>query len=297
MPKPEPQDSSVPAPPKYFRISKSLRPSLKTRLTPEIIAELDALWHADPRVPTLQSRQAWALARSIEPIRVHNWFSHKKSLAERKGQIIPEGTYELDTRPPTELEKITGDDEEQENRPKKRTKRPESRSSTLSPPAGTKTKAIDEFPSSELTLVDYDSDSGDHTAFGRPLCNSGRYNSKNGERARDSGYLLSSGRPMDANTPSKRAYTPLAGDCSGSALSAKSRAQSPRATQIDSDSQCAATPQLETRLCKQGTVGSSTFTCVLCKPGPTNKGILSGSASLYGLPLEAYPPGFRGRTY
>ncbi|KZT24406.1 hypothetical protein NEOLEDRAFT_1025670, partial [Neolentinus lepideus HHB14362 ss-1] len=63
-------------------------------LPPEVVKELEAIWKADPRVPTLSSRQTWALARKVEPIKVHNWFSHRKLAVEKKG-TLKEGTYDL----------------------------------------------------------------------------------------------------------------------------------------------------------------------------------------------------------
>ncbi|KZT05701.1 uncharacterized protein LAESUDRAFT_655183, partial [Laetiporus sulphureus 93-53] len=69
-------------------------------LTVEHRAELDSIWRADHRVPSVESRRAWAEARNIDPGRVHSWFSKKRSNAIKDGLTVSEGSYELPARGP-----------------------------------------------------------------------------------------------------------------------------------------------------------------------------------------------------
>ncbi|KAJ7695955.1 hypothetical protein B0H17DRAFT_837302, partial [Mycena rosella] len=59
------------------------------------IDELCVIWPADPRIPSVESRRAWALARNIVPSRVHDWFSSRRRVAKRLRLKIPADTYEL----------------------------------------------------------------------------------------------------------------------------------------------------------------------------------------------------------
>lgn len=72
---------------KYLSLSKEHR------------AELEAIWTDNPRVPTLESRIAWAEARCIEPTLVKNWFPRKLSRWKTQGRSVPGGSYELDPGP------------------------------------------------------------------------------------------------------------------------------------------------------------------------------------------------------
>lgn len=59
-------------------------------------AELEDIFTQDKRLPTVESRRAWANARNINPASVHAWFSRKRYHATaRLGLTIPEGTYSL----------------------------------------------------------------------------------------------------------------------------------------------------------------------------------------------------------
>lgn len=60
------------------------------------LAELEAIWTTDPRVPTTESRRAWAEARCIEPAVVHSWFTRKLSRRKEQGLSVSGGSYELD---------------------------------------------------------------------------------------------------------------------------------------------------------------------------------------------------------
>ncbi|KAI3619937.1 hypothetical protein WG66_002961, partial [Moniliophthora roreri] len=71
-----------------------------------ILLELDAIWEADKRTPTLQSRRNWANARKINPQLVNRWYWKKKSYAKRQGVQLPSDTemYELDVGIPPEIQ-------------------------------------------------------------------------------------------------------------------------------------------------------------------------------------------------
>ncbi|TFK48062.1 hypothetical protein OE88DRAFT_600082 [Heliocybe sulcata] len=94
-----------------FRIPAEVRHRLLPRLSRPVLKELKAIWSADPRVPTVSSRQAWALSRGVEPNRVHTWFSNKKRADEKMG-TLKEGTYELGLDPVRPSDDAT---EEKEN--------------------------------------------------------------------------------------------------------------------------------------------------------------------------------------
>ncbi|TCD62565.1 hypothetical protein EIP91_006743 [Steccherinum ochraceum] len=77
-------------------ISDSLTQSLT--LLPAHIAELEAVWRSDKRMPSLKSRRSWAEARGVVAATVHTWFQRKRySEGTRAGVRLPDGTYELDT--------------------------------------------------------------------------------------------------------------------------------------------------------------------------------------------------------
>ncbi|KAK7048163.1 hypothetical protein R3P38DRAFT_2867747 [Favolaschia claudopus] len=65
--------------------------------------ELQSIWPADPRIPSLRSRKAWALARNVEPAYVHNWFRRRRLKAKQLNVTIPEDTYELPVRNPLQV--------------------------------------------------------------------------------------------------------------------------------------------------------------------------------------------------
>ncbi|KAG1767105.1 hypothetical protein EDD22DRAFT_876478 [Suillus occidentalis] len=72
--------------------SPSPKPSVPL-LTPAIRQELWAIWKADPRVPTIASRHAWAASRGVSSARVDQWFSARKSKAKKSGRTISDGSY------------------------------------------------------------------------------------------------------------------------------------------------------------------------------------------------------------
>ncbi|KAJ7752009.1 hypothetical protein B0H16DRAFT_1547078 [Mycena metata] len=70
-------------------------PALTGRLQPVHFDELYAIWPADPRIPSVDSRRAWALARNVTPNYVHTWFQRRRPAAKRLRLKIPKETYEL----------------------------------------------------------------------------------------------------------------------------------------------------------------------------------------------------------
>ncbi|KAG2070601.1 hypothetical protein BDR04DRAFT_987300, partial [Suillus decipiens] len=64
-------------------------------ITPVARQELWNIWNADPRVPTVASRHAWAVSRNVSPLRVDQWFCSRRSKAKKLGQPISSDTYEL----------------------------------------------------------------------------------------------------------------------------------------------------------------------------------------------------------
>ncbi|GLB41374.1 hypothetical protein LshimejAT787_0905890 [Lyophyllum shimeji] len=64
-------------------------------LAPVHLDELAKIWDNDRRIPTVDSRRAWAMARNIKPDLVHRWFARRKQIAKKARQRIPEGTYKL----------------------------------------------------------------------------------------------------------------------------------------------------------------------------------------------------------
>ncbi|KAI0315761.1 hypothetical protein OF83DRAFT_1130446 [Amylostereum chailletii] len=76
---------------------------LLTFLRPHHIAELKQIWDATPAVPSLSSRQAWALARNLKPAPVHVWFWHRKTKLLKSGRTTGfEEGYELPVGDPAE---------------------------------------------------------------------------------------------------------------------------------------------------------------------------------------------------
>ncbi|KAF8879137.1 hypothetical protein BD779DRAFT_1803450 [Infundibulicybe gibba] len=78
--------------------------------------ELAAIWAADRRIPTPESRRAWALARNLNPVNVNSWWYRRKTVA-RKGKIrIPKDTYELEVGSPPTLPAVIKEELAAENR-------------------------------------------------------------------------------------------------------------------------------------------------------------------------------------
>ncbi|TCD62559.1 hypothetical protein EIP91_006737 [Steccherinum ochraceum] len=72
--------------------SQNARPGLEI-LNSRHIAELDRIWAIDHRLPSLQSRHAWAVARGLTPLAVNKWFWRMR---RNHGVRPPAGTYDLD---------------------------------------------------------------------------------------------------------------------------------------------------------------------------------------------------------
>ncbi|KAL1748256.1 hypothetical protein HDZ31DRAFT_29940, partial [Schizophyllum fasciatum] len=71
-------------------------------LPPHIFHELAAIWAADRRIPTVDSRRRWAQARRVDPVRVHNWWYRRRRVAHTLGVEIPPEGYELPVGDPRE---------------------------------------------------------------------------------------------------------------------------------------------------------------------------------------------------
>ncbi|KAJ6512057.1 hypothetical protein C8R47DRAFT_1093279 [Mycena vitilis] len=74
------------------------------------IDELSAIWPANPRIPSVESRRAWALARNVTPSNVHNWFSRRRTIAKKLKLRIPQETYELPVGNPPVVPVIVKDE-------------------------------------------------------------------------------------------------------------------------------------------------------------------------------------------
>ncbi|KAJ6620769.1 hypothetical protein B0H10DRAFT_1791300, partial [Mycena sp. CBHHK59/15] len=75
-------------------------PNPTGRLALQHLDELNALWPADPRIPSVSSRRAWALARSVTPRYVHEWWSRRRPVAKKLRMVIPDDAYELSVGTP-----------------------------------------------------------------------------------------------------------------------------------------------------------------------------------------------------
>ncbi|KAL1689681.1 hypothetical protein GGG16DRAFT_114795 [Schizophyllum commune] len=92
--------SPTSTPPPLPSDHKSPKRYTYTHLPPFIAHQLAEIWAADRRLPTPDSRKCWALARDVDPVRVHNWWYRRKKVAKGLGVVIPEGGYELDVGDP-----------------------------------------------------------------------------------------------------------------------------------------------------------------------------------------------------
>lgn len=63
-------------------------------LSRAIIEDLQSIWDANPSVPTVASRAAWAEARGLPRGRVHAWFTNKRTREKSLGRPHA-GTYDL----------------------------------------------------------------------------------------------------------------------------------------------------------------------------------------------------------
>lgn len=66
----------------------------KPPLTKAVIEDLNRIWDANPSVPSLASRIAWAEARGLHRTRVHDWFTGKRRREKASGRPHA-GGYEL----------------------------------------------------------------------------------------------------------------------------------------------------------------------------------------------------------
>uniref|UniRef100_A0A8H8CEB4 Homeobox domain-containing protein n=1 Tax=Psilocybe cubensis TaxID=181762 RepID=A0A8H8CEB4_PSICU len=62
--------------------------------------ELNKIWPENPRIPSVQSRKAWALARGLNPVNVNNWWYRRRKVAKKLKFSIPRDTYELEVGNP-----------------------------------------------------------------------------------------------------------------------------------------------------------------------------------------------------
>ncbi|KAL1675631.1 hypothetical protein EV122DRAFT_280852 [Schizophyllum commune] len=92
--------SPTSTPPPLPSDHKSPKRYTYTHLPPFIAHQLAEIWAADRRLPTPESRKRWALARDVDPVRVHNWWYRRKKVAKGLGVVIPEGSYELSVGDP-----------------------------------------------------------------------------------------------------------------------------------------------------------------------------------------------------
>ncbi|KAJ7935428.1 hypothetical protein B0H13DRAFT_475185 [Mycena leptocephala] len=83
------------AQPKGTNTQVQATPAETGRLALVHFDELFAIWPADPRIPSVESRRAWALARNITPSYVHAWFQRRRPAAKKLKLKIPDETYEL----------------------------------------------------------------------------------------------------------------------------------------------------------------------------------------------------------
>ena len=63
--------------PNSILASSDSSPLLKS-LLPHHRKQLKRAWAISPRVPTIDSRRAWARARIVSPVAVHSWFNQRK---------------------------------------------------------------------------------------------------------------------------------------------------------------------------------------------------------------------------
>ncbi|KAF8841438.1 hypothetical protein BDN67DRAFT_881851, partial [Paxillus ammoniavirescens] len=89
------KSTSVKCPIKHERPDPQPATRTKRRLHSSILYELWSIWNAHPRVPSVESRRAWANSRSAAPNLVDNWFLRRKACAKKAGEPILEGPYEL----------------------------------------------------------------------------------------------------------------------------------------------------------------------------------------------------------
>ncbi|EIM82295.1 uncharacterized protein STEHIDRAFT_114236 [Stereum hirsutum FP-91666 SS1] len=87
--------------------------SLIDRLTPAHRSQLSLIWLREPRVPSIESRRVWALARNVNPKAVNDWFWRRKSGAKRRGSLgVGVGGVEVveEEEPVNEQGPVTGEE-------------------------------------------------------------------------------------------------------------------------------------------------------------------------------------------
>ncbi|KAF9043354.1 hypothetical protein BJ165DRAFT_1529400 [Panaeolus papilionaceus] len=67
------------------------------------LAELNLIWPANPRIPTIASRRAWCAARNLDPRQVNRWWWKCKQTARTRRIFVPDENYELDVGIPPEI--------------------------------------------------------------------------------------------------------------------------------------------------------------------------------------------------
>jgi hypothetical protein len=66
-----------------------------SKSSPTMGALLSEIWRIDPRVPSIVSRRAWALANGYDPRKVNQWFNRRKAADKKAGRRVSEELYEL----------------------------------------------------------------------------------------------------------------------------------------------------------------------------------------------------------
>lgn len=69
-------------------------------IAPVHFEELSNIWETDRRIPTRASRNAWSLARNLNPINVNSWWYRRRVVAQKFRIKIPRDSYELDVGTP-----------------------------------------------------------------------------------------------------------------------------------------------------------------------------------------------------
>ncbi|KAK1227202.1 hypothetical protein PQX77_009836 [Marasmius sp. AFHP31] len=74
----------------------------KRTIPQAMLDELEAIWEADKRLPTLQSRRKWCSARNLDPQTLHRWYSRKRCAARRNHEDLPADSdlYDLEVGTP-----------------------------------------------------------------------------------------------------------------------------------------------------------------------------------------------------
>ena len=97
-----------PPPPFASSNNSEIVPAPKQVRMPSIyLKEMAAIWDADKRMPSHESRRAWAVARGLEPSKVNNWWYRKKTAARKHGIYLPAETYELPVAPIPSLPELS----------------------------------------------------------------------------------------------------------------------------------------------------------------------------------------------